>query len=46
MDFSAQPLLTWLLGEKTLDGALKAHVAASRAMVQFLNDWLPVSTNK
>ena len=38
MDFSACPVLDWLLGEKTLDGALKAHVVASRAMVQFMND--------
>lgn len=39
MDFSAQPLLTWLLGEKTLDGALKAHKVTSEAMVHFMNDW-------
>lgn len=38
MDFSAGPLLNWLRGEKTLDGALKAHIVASRAMVQFMND--------
>ncbi len=38
MDFSTGPMLNWLLGEKTLDGALKAHVVASRAIVQFMND--------
>jgi dienelactone hydrolase len=37
MDFSTGPLLDWLVGEKTLDGAIKAHVVASRAMVQFMN---------
>ena len=38
MDFSMGPLLNWLVGEKTLEGALKAHDVASREMVGFMHD--------
>lgn len=36
MDFSLGPILGWLLGEKTLETALKAHIVASKAIVQFI----------
>ena len=43
-DFTASAMLYWLIGAKTLDGAIKAHVVASRAMVQFMNHWLKAPT--
>lgn len=38
MDFTIAPLMDWLLGGEAIEGALKAHAVASRAMIQFMND--------
>lgn len=35
MDFCFHPVLKWLLGDKTLSGALKAHYAATQAILAF-----------
>lgn len=40
MDFSMMPLLSWLVGEKTLNSALKAQKIASEEMLKFMHSVL------